>query len=266
MGYRFIIGFIVIAVATVTLSGQKQLVISPTIDFSYSIIGENGYNGLAVVYNADKNIYYAVFAGNRDFPLEVFDSGGKSLYTTKTMVDMRGLWYNAKEKQLEGTMYTSGFYVMHLDENGYPTNAVLPSNSGDFVPPDMQSQTVFNPAKNEIYAYNNGMIYVYGRSNFKQKKKIPLKNNPVSVHELNPVGIIFTGYKKYEFGLYDAGHAKLHFFDASGNYTGSAQLPNTTASADWFRICYTNDRFFIYDVDQRIWYAHRLFMNPDGTD
>lgn len=243
----------------VSINAQKKPIASPRYDFTYYVQGEGGANGLTVTYNPDNGNYYCVQAGNGDFPLEAFNANGESVYTTTAKKDTRGFWYNNKTKCFEGTMYMGGTFKTFLDANGYPTNPVMQGNSMDFVPPTEQSQVVCNVAKGEMYSYDNMIIYVYSQKNNKLKKKIPVKNCPVSSQYLNPYAMIYTGYKNYEFGLYDIVNMKVLFFNSKGAYVQSVQMPYDAPQIEWFRIGFANDRIFLYEGDYRAWYCYKIF-------
>jgi hypothetical protein len=238
---------------------QKQPILKPSYDFTYFVKGDGGANGLTVTYNPDKGYYYCVQAGNADFPLEVFTSAGEGLYATTAKVDTRGFWYNAQKKCFEGTKYMGGTFKTYIDANGYPTNPIMQGNSASFVPPVEQSQVVCNVAKSEMYAYNEQNIYVYNQKNNKLKKKIKITNCPVTWDYINPFAMIYTGYKNYEFGLYDIVSSRLLLFNAKGAYTEQIQMPFDVPVIELFRLGFANDRLFLYDGDYRAWYAYKIF-------
>jgi hypothetical protein len=249
----------VVGVATLNVEAQKKPILNPTYEFGYFVQGDGGANGLTVTYHPDKGYYYCVQAGNADFPLEVFTSTGESVYTTTAKVDTRGFWYNAKTKCFEGTMYTGGTFKAYVDANGYPTNPVMQGNSASFIPPVEQSQVVCNVAKGEMYAYNDSYIYVYNQKTNKLKKKIQIKNSPVVADYINPFAMIYTGYKNYEFGLYDIVSYRLLLFNSKGVFTQAVQMPYDVPAIELFRLGFANDRLFLYDGDYRAWYAYKIF-------
>ncbi len=244
---------------TVALNAQKKPLANPTLDITYFVQGEGGANGLTVVYNPDNGYYYAIQAGNAGFPLEMFNSKGENIYSTTAKKDCRGFWYNPKLKCFEGTMYMGGTFKMYLDGSGFPTNAIMLGNSMDFVPPSEQVQTVCDVKKGEMYCYESGTIHVFNQKTNKKKKKITLKNCPVSWDYVNPYAMFFTGYKNYEFGLYDVVNMKVLLFNAKGVYTESVQMPFDVPQIEWFRLGFTNDRVFLYDGDYRAWYGYKIF-------
>lgn len=248
----------------ISVYAQLQPSSFATFQFKYQVNGLDGYNGLSVTYNPHMDLYYCVFAGNADFPLEVFNSSGKMVMSTNAKVDMRGLWYNPKTKTLEGTKYGGGAFLMNLDNNGYPISLNYPKNGNQFSTDDIQSVTVSN-GKNEIYAYNNKSITVYNKSNYKKKKQIMLKNLPTSWEYINPTSMIYLGVKNVEFGLYDAYGLKLQLFDLKGNFKTSVNIPDNAPYSEIFRFAFANNKLFLFDADSREWYAYSIFSNASGN-
>lgn len=250
-----ILGFVILS----STIAQKKPLVKTVQGLSYYVQGEGGMSGLTVVYNPDNKYYYCIQAGNAKFPLEVFNSSGGIVYTTNAKIDCRGFWYNSKLKCFEGAIYQGGTFSMYLDENGYPTDPVFQSNSLDYHAPEDQCQTVCNVVKGEIYSLDRYIIYVYNQKNYKLKKKITLKKCPVSWAYVNPTGFFYSGYKNYEFGLYDVVNHQALFFNASGVYKASTQLPADVPLIETFRVGFANDRIFLYDHDNRAWYGYKVF-------
>lgn len=247
------------------LNAQKTPLAYPEYEFTYYVQGDGGANGLTVTYNPDNGYYYCIQAGNADFPLEVFTNTGTAYYATTAKVDARGFWYNPQKKCFEGTQFVSGAFMMYPNSEGIPSNPIFAPNSSKFVPPIDQSVVVCNLKKKELYAYNDGLIYVYNQNSFALKKKIKVTKLPVSYDYINPYALIYTGYKNYEFALYDAGTYQLLFLNSKGVFTKSIQTPVDAPYADYFRLGFCNDRLFMYDGDTRSWTCYKLFAVASGN-
>ena len=254
----FLVGF-------VNVHAQKKPIKNPGLDFTYFVQGEGGANGLTVVYNPDNGYYYCIQAGNEGFPLEVFTSSGENIYATTAKKDVRGFWYNPKLKCFEGTIYMCGRFKMYMDANGYPTNPDTTTSSMNFMAPNDQSLVICNPAKGEMYSYDNKYIHIYNQKTNKFKKKIALKKCPVPWDYVNPYGLFYTGHPNYEFGMYDIVNYQILFFNTKGIYTESIQMPFTAPAIEWFRIGFANDRVFLYDGDKRAWYGYKIFGEASGN-
>jgi len=251
-------------VFSITLLSAQTPKPNPRLDFEYFIQGDDGYNGLTVTYNPTNNYYYCIYAGNADFPMEVFNAGGEMIYSGKAQMDVRGLWYNPKLNCLEGTKYPSGNFKMYLNDKGIPSNPVFQS-ANEFIPPYEQCQVVCDPSKGILYSYYDGIVYVYQQKTNKLKKKILLKNCPVNFSNINPYAIGFTGYKNYELVLYDVYSNQVLFFNLSGKYIASVKMPYGIPYISSFRFGYTNNRIFLYDEETRSWQAYLIFGGDAGN-
>ena len=96
------------------------------------IKGEGGANGASVAWNSVLKQYYCAVAGNSDFPMSVFNASGTlvSDSTLKTLVDVRGLWYNSITKTLQANCYNdAGWITYKLDTKGIPDRKSTRLNS-----------------------------------------------------------------------------------------------------------------------------------------
>ena len=217
----------------------------------------DGTNACSVTYNPDKKLYYCFIAGNNDYPLEVFDIKGKNVYTGTIGMDARGLWYNPKYKQLEGTCYNNGYFSIPLTVEGFTQEPVYVNESVKFA--GEQSVASFSPANGEIYHFYDGKIHIYSRKKFKLKSSVVLSGLPCSLDEMNYTTMIYTGYKNYEFGFLDIVSKKIHLVNKSGKYSTSIELPASAVTPDAFRFSYANDKVFLYNVDTRTWTGYTVF-------
>lgn len=227
--------------------------------FTYSIVSQNGTNACAVTYNPGSGYYYTAFAGNAGFPLEVFDTNGKPIAQTETGVDLRSLWYDAKRNALQGLAYPQrGKFSIGLSGNGIPVSIKEPSQKIINSIPNSQS-TSTPGGKLGLLLFDGRTVYCLNPSSLKQKGSITPTNLPGDMANLNSTTVVYTGVKGYELGFYDSFEAKMYFTDTKGRYTGSSLLPATAPDADVFRLAYANNLLWLYDADERIWFAYRLF-------
>lgn len=227
--------------------------------FSYSIVSEGGTNACAVSYNPNTGYYYTAFAGNAGFPLEVFDNKGKAVAQTETGVDLRSLWYDAKSNALQGLAYPQrGKFIIGLSGSGIPTSIKEPSNRELPSIPNNQS-TAFPGGKLGLLLFDGRTVYRLNPANLKQKGTITPSGLPGDIANLNYTTVVYTGVKNYELGFYDSFEAKVYFTDLKGNYTGTSMLPTTAPTATAFRFSYANNLLWLYDADERVWFAYRIF-------
>lgn len=225
----------------------------------YSIVSEGGNNACAVTYNPGTGYYYTAFAGNATFPLEVFGANGKSIAQTETGVDLRSLWYDAKSNTLQGLAYPQrGKFTIGLSGAGVPVSIKVPGGKQIMSIPNSQSTSV--PAgKFGLLMFDGATVYRIKPSSLKVKGTIVPKNLPGDRANLNYTTVVYTGVKNYELGFYDSFEAKMYFTDLSGTYTGTSLLPTTAPQAAAFRLSYANNLLWLYDADERTWFAYRTF-------
>lgn len=227
-------------------------------DITLRYTSEGGTNASAVVWNPDKKLYYAVFAGNEDYPLEVFNADGDYFANNNAGIDVRGLWYNKKTKYLEGNSAGSiGLFSMNIDREGVPFD-VNNFHKGQYQP-DYQSVGTFNPQRKVIYYYYQGKIFVYKHKISKKKpKEIKLKNCPADFENINATSMIFTGRRGEEFGILDYQLKKVYLFNRKGEYTAYIKLPDSAITDDYFRFSFANNRIWLYDSESRSWTAYKF--------
>lgn len=257
---EFLFSVLVLLQVSVSNAQTKVPYVNAVYDFSYTIIGKGGQNGLSVCYNSRKDIYYCVFAGNSNFPLETFSRSGRNLHTTECGQDMRGLWYNPASDQLEGTIYNNGglfrIDLINGEMPGFP-NIIHFS----FPLPDAQSVTTYDPATKEIYTMYNEYFVAYNSKTLKRKKNIEPVTPSLNWAHINLSSVIVTGYKNYEFGIYDFYEKKVYFLNRKGKQTHVMYMPPGAPDPDVFCFAFCNDRIWLYEPDERTWYAYRAFYN-----
>ncbi len=232
------------SLATKTYKAKKVI----TLEFTL----EEGTNASAVVWNKDKQLYYAVFAGNQDYPLEVFSVGGEQLYGGKAGIDVRGLWYNAKSKRLEGNSAgNAGIFAIDLDRIGNPADAKVVI-AGQ-IQPDFQSVGAFDSKKQIIYYYNTGEIYPYKLKSGKAIKSFKITDCPTDIENLNSTTVIYTDIKGSELGVLDYNSQKVYLFDLKGKFSATIELPSDATSNDFFCFSYANNKIWLYDIETRTW-------------
>lgn len=243
--------FIVTAFGMLFFTGYAQKTYTATKDITLTFTSDEGTNGSAVVWDSYRNIYYAVIAGNSAYPLESFSENGKPLQSGQTFVDVRGLWYNTKTKNLEGNgPGETGIFNIITNDTGLPetSNVII---AGQFQP-DYQSVGAFDSKKQLIYYYYDGMIYFYKRKAGKSAGSIEIRNCPKDFESINTTSLIFTGRKGEEFGLLDI-DKKVYLFDLKGNYKATIELPEDAITYKIFRFSFANGKVWLYDVDSRTW-------------
>jgi hypothetical protein len=251
--------FILFSVISLTTAWAQTPLSNSDCDVTLTIQADNGTNGVAVTYNPSNQLYYTVFAGNAEYPLETHDVNGNSIATQAMGFDVRGLWYNPATKQLEGITYNNeGSYVVTLDDRGMIAGTKMVDFSYG-----MESQTVATYAgkKKGLMFIEDKTVYFFKPGKL-SAKKVELKTY---MNYLNTNGPIWTGVKNYEIGLFDPETAMIRLFSASsGKETGAVALNvaecNELDDMPYsFRVSYCNDRVFLFDTYSRTWTGYKLF-------
>jgi gliding motility-associated-like protein len=227
---------------------------------SYTFILSDGTNASGVAYNPNFDLYYALIAGNPDYPLETFAPDGTPLFQTETGFDSRGLWWNPNLGQLEANGFNAfGLHRFDLDANGFALNTGVDVFTG-MNQPDMQSCGDLDYDANEILYYDDGMIYRYDREDNSFLGSYALTGIPVPLTDINSTTVIYTGCPEHEIGILDYVNKRVYFFDKSdGSFTFTSQLPEITVTNNSFRFSFANNHVWLYDVATRSWSSFRVF-------
>jgi hypothetical protein len=229
---------------------------SPKKSVSFSFVQSDGTNASAVAWNPGKRVYYAVIAGNAEFPLETFDDQGRMVSARAARADIRGLWWNAKNRSLMGNCAGEGGWVeMATDLEGSPSGEPNIFIAGQNQP-DFQSVAAFDGKK--VVFYNEGSLFFYNPKNGKPSGSVSLQL-PASQDDINATSIGCTGKKGYEYVLLDYEAGKLYFFNRKGKQTATSKLPADAITYSVFRFSFANGMAFLYDAAERTWTGYRVF-------
>lgn len=228
--------------------------------------GESGTNGAGVAYNPGKKLYYAVFAGNMDYPITVFDAKGKikECLITNAGFDARSFWYNKTTNNVMGLCFSEGGVVkFQLDKKGLLATSPETIKEGMFQPSE-QSAGSYNEKGNEMYFLNSstGMIEVWNAAQWgtlKRSFKIncTMNGNNSTVSDDYNTSVIYTGIKKKEVALLNVPARAIEFYnETTGDFTERKSLPKTL---DFdlrysFNFSYANNMFWIFNINNRTWY------------
>lgn len=252
--------FSVLFLLAIMPSMNAQPIDNPQKDLVLVINSESGNNGVAVAYNSKAKLYYTAFAGNAQYPLEVFTEEGKNVYSSDIGFDIRGMYFNAKSNCLVGNLYNDGgYYRIMLNQAGIPTGQSENYLKGLHQPSD-QAGGNFDTKKNLMYCFNEMQIYQYSMKDGSLKKQIPLTGFSERVYESCITGfILFTGEKGYEFMLVDNINNKIYFFNSKGTYVKMVYFSPDEYLHDYYNMSYANKRLWCYNKDSRKWTSYKLF-------
>lgn len=249
------LSFLLFFIATSFTLAQAPMA-SPKEAVSLTFVQADGTNASAVAWNPGKRVYYAVIAGNAEFPLETFDEKGLPVSDRSARADMRGLWWDSKKGKLMGNCAGEGGWVeiatdLEGSPSGQPNIVIAGMNQ-----PDFQSVGAFDGKK--VVFYNEGSLFFYNPKNGKAAGSVSLQL-PVSQDDINATSAGCTGKKGYEYMLLDYEAGKLYFFNRKGNLTATSKLPASAVTYSVFRFSFANGMAFLYDADERTWTGYRVF-------
>ncbi len=239
---------------------QTELRETARLKTSLTLTMDGGTNGTSVAFNPLEKVYYTVIAGNESFPIEMFDLKGNSVSGTSAGIDVRGMWWNPKTKSLEANGYSElGYFRMDVNsENallGTATELVSGMNQ-----PSEQSVGAFDPTKQQVLFYNEGIVSNYSLKDGKAGKKPLSLDIPVDFMDLNSTTLIYTGVKGFEYGLLNYTYGEVLFFTRKGGkYAGSVVLPENAPLYDFFRFSYSNGLVWLFNAELREWYGYEVF-------
>jgi hypothetical protein len=240
---------------------SQDLIQYPAASLELKINGEGGKNGASVAYNPEAKLYYAVIAGNAQYPLETFAGNGYRVNEAEAYSDMRGLWWNSKAGTLEGNCYGEGGIVsIGLTGQGYAGTGNMEIFSGGGCQPTEQSVGTFDPKKKEILYYTEGSVVGYSRKDGTMTSTFILLYLPADEIDINWTTLIFTGVKGMEFGLLDYYSKKVYLFSRKDGYhSGTVNLPADAMTYETFNVSYANGYVFLFDQDLRKWTGYKIF-------
>lgn len=245
----FVMGFIVQAQKTQSLKKIIELKMPKTEDDDMP-----GKRGASVAWHPVQKKYYAVFAGNTDYPLAVFDSKGKRLSDDDqtALIDVRGLWYNPVTKLVSGNGYNEmGWFTYKLDSKGIPSNAEEIHEGMN--QPNEQSVGAYNAATKQILFVRGSQVYFYG-SDAEAKDSMMIhwsrkkadgpaddEDQMEANEDYNSTTLVYTGIKGQELGFLNITNKEIDLYDIkTGFLSKTLSLPETATAESMFNFAYAN--------------------------
>lgn len=234
-------------------------------------IPAGGANAASVVYHPKTKKYYAAQAGNMNFPLVIFDEDGKIVSSDEqtTMIDVRGLWYNPKTKEMEGNAYNDyGWFTYDLNKNGIPEKANITKQG--LSQPDANSAGVLNTNDNEVLFLSGLNVVCYNTDGTDKRKTIQLHFGATSAADdtqlsitdfeksYNIRSLIYTGIKGAEIGLLNVVKKQVELYDIKTGYMKQTiSIPADFTIETYFNFSYANGIYWLFDKNERYWYGYR---------
>jgi phage baseplate assembly protein gpV len=217
--------------------------------------GTNNKSGMA--FNPNVNLYYAVNAGDSEYPSNTFNLQGALLDSTPQGFDYRGAWWNPLTSQFEGNGFSNlGIFVQTLAAGtGYPTGmGSIPLASAQ---PNNQSVGDLDDDLNEIIYYDDGYIFRYTRATNQLISQSLIVDLPVNTTSINNNTVVYTGIPGAEIGLYDYVNQRVLLVNKlNATYSGACQLPASAPQRSSFGASFANDLFWLFD--QGTWFSYEI--------
>lgn len=230
-----------------------------------------GTRGATVVWHPAQKKYYAVFAGNTDFPLGVFDEKGKRLSPDDqiAMLDTRGLWYDPSTKLIKVNGYSdNGWFTYVLDSKGLPLDLEIIIDG--MRQPDAQSVGTYHPTSKRVLFLYNSTVYMYDDFGDKQDSLIinwGVKKNDgaqgggyddEAEEDYNFTTVIYTAIKGQELGFLNTVKKQIELYDIqSGFLSKIVSLPETAKTEEAFNFAYANGIYWLFDMENRKWVGYK---------
>jgi hypothetical protein len=264
---RIVVFFTAVLVCFTTFAQEKTLKEVLTLKMPKTVDDDMpGTRGASVVWHPVQKKYYAAFAGNWEYPLAVFDAKGTILSqdTLTTQEDLRGLWYNADSKNVEGNAFDeNGWFTYKLNAKGIPvltTTLIEGMNQ-----PDKQSVGTFNYKTKDVLFVYDSKVHFYNHKdgtpistvdiNWGQSDESSEPNDP---ENYNYTSIIYTGIPKAEVGFLNITDRRIELYDLStGFLTRTLALPEEAPAEASFNFAYANGIYWLFDMEGRTWHGYK---------
>lgn len=252
-------------------SGSKELRIISAEKVMEMKIPAGGANGAAVVYHPKEKLYYAAQAGNKEFPLIIFNKDGEivSEESQSTLIDVRGLWYNPKTKDLEGNAFENfGWFSYDLNKKGLPEKINI-KKPGKFQP-DNNSAGILNTKDEEVLFLDGLNVVCYTTDGKDKRKSIQIhigamnskedQNKSIADFEkdYNTRSIIYTEIKGAEIGFLNIDKKQVELYSIESGYMSQIiKLPVDFKPESYFNFSYSNEIFWLFDKESRKWKGYK---------
>lgn len=229
-----------------------------------------GTRGASVVWHPLQKKYYAAMAGNIGYPMGVYDATGKLLSsdTLNTNQDIRGLWYNPQQKQIQGNSYSDyGWFRYTLNAKG------IPIDSDIFVEgmnqPSDQSVGSYSIARQQIMFLKDGEIWFYNIKGEQLEGNLQIQwghtkadgeieNTGSTPEAYNYTTVVYTGIKGAELGFLNVLDMQIELYNmADGYMTKALKLPEDAAMNASFNFAYANGMYWLFNIELRTWTGYK---------
>ena len=223
----------------------------------------NGANGASVAFHTGNKHYYSAIAGNKSYALALFTELGKKAANgeSEAMIDVRGLWFNAKRGKLMGNAYDDGGWFEYvLGKDKLPTEVkVLVEGQTQ---PGEQSVGAFDVKTNEVLFFDGYDIVFYNAdgevtNTWHMEELLEEWDELEYEAEDYNQSIVYTGKAGMEYGLLNIAANRIELFGRNKKRTAFLMLPVDQPVYGVFNFAYANGYFWLFDKDKRSWTGYR---------
>lgn len=231
-----------------------------------------GTRGASVVWHPVQKKYYASFAGNKDYPMAVFNATGKRVSSENqtTLIDTRGLWYNPVKKLVCGNGYNdNGWFSYKLNPLGLVNE--LKNDTTGLNQPGEQSVGTYNIAKKQVLFLSGSEIWSYNADATLAENKTVLHwgltakdgiaedDNVTETPEgYNATSLIYTGLPNAEVGVLNIVDRQVELYNIkTGFLTRKLQLPEEAPAEAMFNFAFANGMYWLFDMTNRTWIGYK---------
>lgn len=230
-------------------------------------------NGASVVWHPLLKKYYTARAGNKEYPLDIFDARGKRVSEDglQTRFDMRGMWFDPMKKRIcMNGYFESGWASYKLDGSGLPSDVEWIAEGMN--QPNENSAGCFDGLKSRVYFLAGTGIFAYYAHNAAKVQETEILSLMEGIGKAygleldvddelpelyNPV-MVYTGIPNQEFGLLNHEQKAIDLYSAkTGLRSKVLKLPDTALPTPMFNFCYTNGTYFLYHKDAGEWVGYK---------
>ncbi len=231
-----------------------------------------GTRGAGVAWHPIQKKYYVSFAGNKDYPLAIFNATGKRLSADAqtTLIDTRGLWYNTATKKICGNGYAdNGWFSYKLNTLGLPNSMDV-----DFAgqnQPNEQSVGAYNLLKKQVLFLEGSQIWAYNDKAIADENKTAIHwgltaKEGIAADEdvteapqgYNTSTLIYSGIPNAEAGILNIVNKEVELYSLkTGFLTQKLKLPDDAVVEATFNFALANGIYWFFNMEQRVWIGYK---------
>jgi hypothetical protein len=217
----------------------------------------NGGMGVSVVWNPGLKRYYSAVSGTGEKWLMIFNQQGQSIRNPYLLpFDPGSLWIEGSGNYLRSyAAGMEGLYVIHLREGlpAYAENIFYALHN-----PVAIGNGAWVSKRKEMWYFHDKTVYRYKIRNAYHRTPLQLDLDEFE-NEINSMGMVYTGIRQSEIGLYDRGQHRILLFNArNGKCSRILQIADESGPKP---LCgdfaFANGLFWLYDRETGIWYGYR---------